>query len=122
MMEGTPFLPLPEGMLIDQVQITENGLLITVIATHPTSRCPLCSKEASDLHSSYRRRVRDVSCGRAPGRALPYRTEILLSQCAVPAQDLYRTDTSVCGAVGTHDHPTWSGPASHRALHLWQRR
>jgi hypothetical protein len=24
-MEGTPFLPLPKGMLIDQVQITENG-------------------------------------------------------------------------------------------------
>jgi hypothetical protein len=33
-MEGTPFLPLPERMLIDQVQITESGLLITVIATH----------------------------------------------------------------------------------------
>jgi transposase len=63
MMEGTPFLPLPEGMLIDQVQITENGLLITVIATHPTSRCPLCSECSSSIHSSYRRRVRDVSCG-----------------------------------------------------------
>ena len=62
-MERTPFLPLPEGMLIDQVQITENGLLITVIATHPTSRCPLCSECSSSIHSSYRRRVRDVSCG-----------------------------------------------------------
>ena len=62
-MEGTPFLPLTEGMLIDQVQITENGLLITVIATHPTSRCPLCSKCSSSIHSSYRRRLRDVSCG-----------------------------------------------------------
>ena len=45
-MERTPFLPLPEGMLIDQVQITENGLLITLIATHPTSRCPLCVSRA----------------------------------------------------------------------------
>ena len=62
-MEVTPFLPLPEGMLIDQVQITENGLLITVIATHPTSRCPLCSEFSSSIHSSYRRRLRDVSCG-----------------------------------------------------------
>ena len=62
-MERTPFLPLPEGMLIDQVQLTENGLLITVIATHPTSRCPLCSECSSSIHSSYRRRVRDVSCG-----------------------------------------------------------
>jgi transposase len=62
-MEGSPFLPLPEGMLIDQVQITETGLHIAVVATHPTSCCPLCSKESSSIHSSYRRSVRDVSCG-----------------------------------------------------------
>src|SRR5260221_14489286 len=67
-MERTPFLPLPEGMLIDQVQITENGLFITVIATHPTSRCPLCSECSSSIHSSYRRRLQDVSCG---GRQVP---------------------------------------------------
>ncbi len=62
-MEGTPFLPLPEGMLIDQVQITETGLFIGVIATSPTSRCPLCSEVSSSIHSSYRRMVRDVPCG-----------------------------------------------------------
>ncbi len=62
-MERTPFLPLPEGMLIEQVQLTENGLLITVIATHPTSRCPLCAEFSSSIHSCYRRRLRDVSCG-----------------------------------------------------------
>ncbi len=62
-MEGTPLLPLPEGMLIDQIQITETGLLIAVIATHPTSRCPLCSEEASSIHSCYRRILRDVPCG-----------------------------------------------------------
>lgn len=62
-MERTPFLPLPEGMLIDQVQITETGLLIAVVATHPTSRCPLCSESSSSIHSTYRRCVRDVTCG-----------------------------------------------------------
>ena len=62
-MERTPFLPLPEGMLIDQVQLTETGLLIAVIATHPTSRCPLCSEFSSSIHSSYRRSLRDGSCG-----------------------------------------------------------
>ena len=62
-MEGSPFLPLPEGMLIDQVQIPETGLHIAVVATHPTSRCPRCSEESSSIHSSYRRSVRDVSCG-----------------------------------------------------------
>ena len=38
-MERTPFLPLPEGMLIDQIQITETGLVVSVMATHPTSCC-----------------------------------------------------------------------------------
>ncbi len=62
-MERTPFLPLPEGMLIDQVQLTETGLRIAVVATHPTSRCPLCSESSSSIHSTYRRCVRDVTCG-----------------------------------------------------------
>ena len=62
-MERTPFLPLPEGMLIEQVQITETGLCVAVVATHPTSRCPLCSQSSSSIHSSYRRCVRDVTCG-----------------------------------------------------------
>ena len=62
-MEGSPFLPLPEGMLIEQVQITSNGLLIAVIATHPTSCCPLCAEASSSIHSCYRRQVRGVSCG-----------------------------------------------------------
>jgi transposase len=62
-MEGTPFLPLPEGMLIDQVQLTENSLRVAVIATHPTSRCPLCSESSSFIHSRYSRVLRDVPCG-----------------------------------------------------------
>ena len=37
MMKETPFLPLPERRLIDQVQITKNHLLTAVIAGHPIS-------------------------------------------------------------------------------------
>src|SRR5579859_3477637 len=62
-MEGSPFLALPDGMLIEQVQITEIGLLITIMATHPTSCCPLCSEVSSSIHSHYQRSLRDVSCG-----------------------------------------------------------
>jgi transposase len=38
-------------MLIDEIQITENGLVIAVVATHPTSCCPLCleSRRVVDL-------------------------------------------------------------------------
>ncbi len=62
-MEKTPLLPLPDGMLIDQIQITATGLLISVISTHPTSCCPLCAEPSSSIKSHYRRTVRDVPCG-----------------------------------------------------------
>jgi transposase len=65
-MEGMPntlLLPLPEGMLIEQIQLTETGLSIAVIATYPTSCCPLCSESSASVHSHYRRIVRDVPCG-----------------------------------------------------------
>src|SRR5579859_159990 len=61
-MEGTSLLFLPEGTLIEQIQITENGLVITLVATHPMSGCPLCSELSSSIHSHYRRVLRDVPC------------------------------------------------------------
>ena len=62
-MEKTPLLPLPDGMLIDQIHITENGLTIAVVATHPTACCPLCTELSSSIHSHYRWVLRDVPCG-----------------------------------------------------------
>jgi hypothetical protein len=40
-MEGSPFLPLPEGMLIDQVQITEigRGNLVDMAEVHQFPDC-----------------------------------------------------------------------------------
>jgi hypothetical protein len=54
---------LPPGMQIEQIQIAEAGLLITVVATHPTSYCPLCSSLSSSIHSTYSRMLQDVPCG-----------------------------------------------------------
>jgi transposase len=61
-MESNPLFPLPEGMQIDQIQASENEVSITVIATHPTSCCPLCRHPSSSIHSRYRRTVRDAPC------------------------------------------------------------
>ncbi len=61
-MERTPLLPLPEGMLIDQIEMTEDGLVIAIVATHPTSCCPLCSVVSSSIQSHYHRKVRDAPC------------------------------------------------------------
>jgi transposase len=61
-METTEFFSLPEGMLVEQSQITENGIVVVVVATSPTSCCPLCSEPSVSVHCHYRRTLRDVPC------------------------------------------------------------
>ena len=61
-MDATLLFPLPEGMLIQDVQATETSLSLTVRATHPTSCCPLCSQASSSIHSHYQRTLSDASC------------------------------------------------------------
>lgn len=61
-MEGTALFQLPEGMQVDQIHITENGLVIEVVVTAPTSCCPLCSEPSSSVHCHYHRTLRDVHC------------------------------------------------------------
>jgi transposase len=61
-MEGTSLFSLPEGVLVDQIQITDNSLVVEVVATSPTSCCPLCSEPSESIHCHYRRVLRDVPC------------------------------------------------------------
>ncbi len=61
-MDATLLFPLPEGMLIEDIQATETSLSLTVRATHPTSCCPLCSQASSSIHSHYQRTLSDASC------------------------------------------------------------
>jgi transposase len=61
-MEEISLLALPEGMVIEQIQMTENGLVIAVATTTPTSCCPLCREPSSSIHCHYQRRLRDAPC------------------------------------------------------------
>jgi transposase len=61
-MKEAALLALSEGMEIDQIQITEMGLEVSVISTHPQSCCPLCSHPSSDIHSHYHRSLKDAPC------------------------------------------------------------
>ena len=61
-MEETRLFALPEGIAVDQIQITKQGLLIEVVATAPTARCQACSEVSSSVHCHYRRPLRDVPC------------------------------------------------------------
>jgi transposase len=62
-MEGSPFLPLPQGMVIDQIQVTQSQLTVVVISTQPSAQCPGCGCLSDHIHSQYQRTVHDVPCG-----------------------------------------------------------
>src|SRR5258708_935498 len=62
-MERSPFLPLPEGMVIGQVEITAAQLTVEVISTQPSARCPECGSPSDHVHCQYQRTVHDVPCG-----------------------------------------------------------
>src|SRR5579859_2591347 len=63
MMEGSVFLPLPEGLLITEVCQEGTGLLIKVLSEQASARCPICSQESNSVHSRYQRQLKDVPCG-----------------------------------------------------------
>ena len=62
-MEGSAFLPLPEGLLIDRVEQTDARLIVTVISTKPLAACPGCGCLSEHVHSQYQRTVKDVPSG-----------------------------------------------------------
>jgi len=57
MMKEAALLALSEGMEIDQIHITETGLVVSVISTHPQSCCPLCSQPSSHIQDMGRKLV-----------------------------------------------------------------
>jgi transposase len=65
-MEEARLLSLPEGLRVDQIQMTPQGLLIEVIATAETACCPLCGEPSSSVHCHYQRTLRDVPCAGRP--------------------------------------------------------
>jgi transposase len=46
-----------------QIETSKTDLVVSVISTHPTSCCPLCTQASSSVHSYYQRSMRDVPCG-----------------------------------------------------------
>src|SRR5215470_6675075 len=80
-MKEASLLALPQGMEIDQIQITETGLVVEVASTKPSSRCPLCLKPSSHIHSYYRRTLKDAPC---VGRQLQFRLSVRKFLCRNP--------------------------------------
>ena len=77
-MEGTALLQLPEGMRLDQIQITEQGLMLMVASTSPASCCPRCCELSSSIHCHYQRTLCDVPCA---GRQVQLRLTVRKFTC-----------------------------------------
>ena len=59
-MEESAFLPLPEGMLIEQVHQTDSQLTVTVISTRAQAACPGCGCSSAHVHSQYQSLVERI--------------------------------------------------------------
>src|SRR5713101_9840327 len=77
-MERSPFLPLPEGMVLGQVELTGVQLTVEVISTYPDARCPGCGNSSDAVHCQYQRTVHDVPCG---GRKVVLRLKVRKFVC-----------------------------------------
>lgn len=77
-METSPFLPLPEGMVIGRVEITAAQLTVEVISTLPVAHCPRCGSPSDSIHCQYQRTVNDVPCG---GRNVVLRLRVRKFAC-----------------------------------------
>ena len=81
-MERSPFLPLPERLLIEHVEQTDTQLTVTVISTRTDAVCPGCGHASDHVHSQYQRTVKDVpSGGRQVVLQLRVRKFFCLSLC-----------------------------------------
>jgi len=77
-METSPFLPLPEGMVMGQVEISAAQLTVEVISTQPVAHCPGCGSPSDHIHCQYQRTVHDVPCG---GRTVVLRLRVRKFVC-----------------------------------------
>ena len=62
-MEVSSLLSLPEGLCVEWIKPHDADLLVGVVSVRLSSCCPLCAQASSQVHSQYRRTLRDVPCG-----------------------------------------------------------
>ena len=58
----TPLLPLPDGLEITSISVTEQELQVRITSNRLSSSCPLCSTPSHAIHSYYRRKPLELPC------------------------------------------------------------
>jgi hypothetical protein len=61
-MDGSPFLPLGDGLVVERIESTATTLIVVVVSTALVACCPLCQHQSEHLHGHYQRIVADLPC------------------------------------------------------------
>lgn len=77
----SPFLPLPDGLVIASLTATEAQLVVRVACTSSTACCPLCQQPSERLHGHYGRTVADLPCA---GRRVILALHVRKFVCCTP--------------------------------------
>jgi transposase len=99
-MPTTPLFPLPKGLELTSISETSEEVLVRVTSHRETSCCPLCFKPSSAIHSSYRRKPRDLPCAGRPLRLL------------LTARKFFCRNPDCCRKVFTEQLPDFIEPSS----------
>jgi len=54
-------VPQLAGFQVDQTQLEDQRIVVTMTATRPTAICPVCAAESSRIHSRYQRTIMDLA-------------------------------------------------------------
>lgn len=108
-MEEASLFALPEGMRVEHIQITEQGLVIEAKASRPTSCCPLCAQSSDSIKTHYRRVLRD-----APGAGRQV-------QLVLTARKFYCRNPYCSQKVFTERLPTFVEPWARMTLRCSQQ-
>lgn len=60
---SSPFLPLPEGILISSICSNATELVVSIACHTPFAHCPCCGTRSGRIHGHYQRTVADLPCG-----------------------------------------------------------
>src|SRR6266702_1058249 len=79
---SSPFLPLPDGIVISSVRGATTELVVHIACRLPCATCPLCQQPSERVHGNYVRTVADLPCG---GRRVILRLSVRKFVCGTPA-------------------------------------
>ncbi len=79
---SSPFLPLPDGMVIASIHAETNRIVVHIACCLPIAPCPACGQPSERIHGAYVRTVADLPCG---GRRVILKLSVRKFVCSTAA-------------------------------------